>query len=565
MSPSVQAAVERCDDQNCDKIKFSCKIKNFGNQTLEISAITRQSLISKFNQNLKSFSKLFVKMSELPESAPDAIGSAPSQGRQALIFHNQLTDPEQSAELTVSERPSGYSRSIHPNVSLTRVLAPSYTQHSETERSRVSTASSAGTNHPTTPHPNITRVADQRSRSQQTSWPHPNVQANRSKRYSRFPPAPRNTNCCPTRPTREQYPEPAYDPPNSSSGHLTSGSSGCSQSSQASRGHKSCAKLSQNRRSRPKSGGSGRVRPKSSRASQKKSMRQLKIQAPCDSFNLCDNCKASTSKLGSKSSSCIPRSSQMTATQPKSKSSCESMDICSDCREAHAYSSLASCQSSDICEYCGAPKKPSGYSSSGLPSCDSEGDCSDCAGAHRTVQSCQSSAICSQCRAASRSPSRGTSHPSMNSRPNMQVQSSSRQINGASSESARICEDCARKCAASPCSSMSVCKNCSKPITPISSTIPKPSFGSLGRQQHDTTGNLSLQSMNASRLAGHVSRVTGPTSCASCGSKLSAAAKPSGSKVTIAQSQPQPQPSCDCQHSDTDLSKLEAINFYSKA
>lgn len=460
------------------------------------------------------------------------------------------------------------SRSIHPNVSLSRALAPDRSLYSEEERSRVSTASSVGTNHGTVPHPNISQVADLRNQSQQTSWTHPNVQVNRPKQYSRCPNPLPNTNCQnqQTNLSSDQSPESNCDPPNSSSGPLTSGPSSCSQSSQTNPGYNSCAKFSQNRRSKPQSAYcGGRVRPKSSRASRKKSMRQLKFQAPCDSFNVCENCKASTSKLASKSSSCLPRVSQAISVPASSKSSCMSMDICSDCREAHAVRSTDSCQSSDICEDCGASKTLSGYASSGVASCDSEGVCSECAGSHRTEQnSCQSMAVCSECRAAVRSPSRVTSRPSMNSQANMRVRSGTKSITGASCNSASICEDCARKCAASPCTSsaMSICRSCSKPFTPEtnSSALHDPTFGSVGRQQQGTFGKPSCQSMNG---CNH-SKMAVQASCASCGSKLTSPAKPSGCKATSKVNFSHPERECDCQHSDTDLSKLDVINCIHK-
>lgn len=387
-------------------------------------------------------------------------------------------------------------------------------------------------------------MAGQQSASQQTAWTHPNIQSNRSKRYSRFPQPVRNTNSCNS--SRQQCPAPAQDQSNSSSSPLTSGSS-CSQSSQTNPGYKNCPRFTPNRNSRPKTGGSGgRIRPKTSRASRKKSLRQLKVPAPCDSSNVCDNCKASMAKLSSKSSSCIPRASQTATILAKSKSSCMSMDICSDCREAHAVSSTGSCQSSAICEHCGASKRTSGRSSSELPSCDSDGDCSDCAGTHRTVPSCQSMTVCSQCRAAGKTPSRTTLHHSTHSRSNLQIGSSAKFTSAPSRDLTRICGDCARKCAADPCSSISICKNCSRPFTPPRSTLQNVSFGSLGRQQHGCSAH---RSKNASKKSGQ-------GSCASCGSKLTAPAKPSccnaGSKVS------KPQEDCDCQHSDTDLSKLKS-------
>lgn len=502
-------------------------------------------------------------MSEIPESAPEVVGSAPEVVKSAPS-QGKFGGFDKVRRLTLLGQPTVHSRSIHPNVSLTRAMAPEYNDLPEPEHSRVSTASSVGTNFVPMSHPNISQVADQRAPSQQTSWTHPNVQINRSKRYSRFPQPVRDTNNCQPRPPLQQCPSPVNDQPNSSSGPLTSGSS-CSQSSPTERGYSNCSKFSQTKRSRPKSGGSGcRVRPKSSRAQRQKSLRQLKFQeAPYDSFN----CNASASKLVSKSSSCIPRTSHAATIPARSRSSCMSMGVCSDCREAHGLSSTASCQSSDICEYCGAPKRPSGQTtSSGLPSCDSEGDCSDCAGSHRTQPSCQSMAVCSGYRTASRSPSqmpshtlpsRTPSHPSMNSQQNVQVRSAVNFSNGPSRDSARICEDCARKCAAGPCSSISICQNCSKAFTPVPSRLANPSSGLLGRQQQDTIANPSIRSMNASRT-------TVQASCGSCGSKLSAPVKPSCCNAGSKAFEGHPQQDCDCQHSEVDLSKLKVSKFISQ-
>ena len=103
--------------------------------------------------------------------------------------------------------------------------------------------------------------------------------------------------------------------------------------------------------------------------------RNLQIVAPCDSYNVCNNCPKPPQMQVRQSCQSLnvcgscqrekfgPTSCQNKSKQPES-TSCDSMGVCDDCRKTRQSAQVSKCDSMSICNMCGkssstANKNPS--------------------------------------------------------------------------------------------------------------------------------------------------------------------------------------------------------------